>query len=186
MDNFLKKLPNIKMILMSGDKYSKMMDYKISLQRHYDSLSHSQAVRIIGFVTGLFTLLQFCIDLVRFVIFLIPIFILLFFIFRSIFRFAVFSAHSEHIRGIEEKDIKNLEQDEVFKGKNMMVLLDFATSYKISGNLKKNGNENYPRLSLYKFFYYDWFMSGNNSMKGFFICAGLSLISIFILLALLW
>jgi hypothetical protein len=79
-----------------------------------------------------------------------------------------------------------LEKEESLRQKNMMILLDLATSRKISGNLKKNEDENYPRSSIYKFFYYDWFMGGKNKFKGYLLCSGLSFLSIFILLAILW
>jgi hypothetical protein len=95
------------MIPMTNDAITEMMYCRIALQKHYNSLSNSQAVRIIGFVAGLFSILQvvltsgkgqfsslfpglsvvnmsytqfelFILDLIRFILFLVPVFILLF------------------------------------------------------------------------------------------------------------
>lgn len=184
------------MIIMSGDKNKEMMNCRIALQRHYVSLSHSQAIRIIGFVAGLLTLIQIVqisakgqlssLYPIKIILFLIPVLILLFYIFRAFFKFALFSAYSAHVLCIENTEIEYLiEKEEHLKGKNLMILLDSATSRKISGDLKKNDKENYRRSSLYKIFYYDWFMA-KNVFTGILLCCVLSLLSIFILLAILW
>lgn len=185
---------------------------KIALKRDYIAQSNSQAVRLLGLIAGLFTLLQvvqnsknlhvsdiFSINIPnitileslanlfpwKLLVFVFSVGFLLFFIFRAFFRYAVFSAYLSHVRWIEKPELHYLLKiKEDLKGKNLLVLLEFATEKKISGAMK-DFEKNYTRQKLYKWICYDWFISENEKW-GYLLCLGLSLLSTWILLGLIW
>jgi hypothetical protein len=192
-----------------------ILQCKTALLKHYDSLSNSQAVRIIGFIAGLLTLLQtvqtlgrgeiasifpnlavcnisytpfelFLMDCFKLSFFLIVIFGLFFYIFRAFFKFSLFSLYSNQLRWVKKRDIEALEKSEKLKEKDLMILIPWATSKIITGELERNGKKG-PRLTLYKFFKYDWFISGREeTIWGYLLCIVFSLISTLFLLFLLW
>jgi hypothetical protein len=185
--------------------------YRIALKRDYISLSNSQAVRLIGLIAGLFTLLQvfqnsknlplsdiFLVDIPnipvleilanllpwRLLAFVFSVGLILFFSFRAFFRYALFCALSTNIRWIDKPELNYLfMNDKYLKGKNLMVLLEMATTKKISGDLE-NFESSYTRRKLYGIFYYDWFLI--EKKWGYLLCLILSLLSTWILLGLIW
>jgi len=168
-------------------KEAKIMECRIALRKHYDSLSSSHGVRLIGLVAGLWTLLNTVRPLKESQIVLwvtgAIVVVLFLFIYRSFFKFSLFSKYSSQVMWIEERELNFLLKiQDSLKRKNLLVLVDHATGKKIQGEMKKF-ESSYTRQKILGI-PYDWFMS-ENQWKGFFLCLGLALGSTVILINLL-
>lgn len=146
--------------------------YRVTLQKHYDSISNSQAVRLLGLIAALFTFIQitqnaaFVISinmLFESCIYLLVIFILIFFSFRAFFRFALYSNYASQVLWVKEKDLTYfLEDFPHWREHNTMAILDSATFLKIAGLLRCAENKKYETLKIYHLFPYVWF--GNSAV----------------------
>lgn len=143
-----------------------LKEAKFELLKHYDSLSNSQGVRLLTLIAGLWTFLQtvnlLSPEQLSSIFTEIVVFIFFIFIFRSFFRFSLYSMFSAHVKWIENTELKNLLKcKKDLKGKNIMVLIHHATEEKIYGKLRIDEKRKYPTLRLLKTAPYHIFASNN-------------------------
>ena len=173
--------------------------YRIALQKNYNSISNSQAVRLLGLIAVLFTFIQVTptvtqdisvADPLKILGFVLVSSVLIFFSFRAFFRFSLFSMLSAHIMWINDKEIDYMLEDEADqRGQNTMALLHAATTFKICGELRKNEKDKYKARKIYHLFSYKNFIASDNWRKdlwGYGICLALTSVSILILMVMLW
>jgi hypothetical protein len=172
--------------------------YRIALQKNYNSISNSQAVRLLGSIAALFTFIELTsiveselaeLGPLKVLGFVLVASIFIFFSFRAFFRFSLFSMFAAHIKWINNKEIDYLlEDDKNLRGQNTMALLHAATAFKISGKLRRNNEDRYKARKLYHLFPCRFFIvSGNrrHDIGGYLICMVLTSVSMLILIGLL-
>lgn len=187
---------------------------KNALRDDYNTHQNSLGVRIIGLVAALFTLFQTVqnsqklseifpnlaivnIDLKAFGINLITLFklllfatavmIVLFFIFRSFFKFALQSVYITQLYWFEKKDFEKISPEDkqrMLKEKRPLGQLHEAIGMRISGKLN-----NPKRLKLWNTFPYDLFMANASWVSerwGIFWCGVFAFGSTATLFFIIW
>ena len=180
-----------------------------TLLSYYTSLQGSQSTRLIGFVAGLFTLLQlaqvaktsafglifpninfglylppFWMEFLKFLPLYAGTVIILFFMFRAIFRFCLFGHYSSAIISLDKTDFQSVmeEHPEEKKMRRPVFIGNLAASIKL---IKENRR-------AYIFFRSIWFLKFKTSKyeapsyKGALVLTGLSVSIAFLILFILW
>ncbi len=138
VDHFKLTDDKIQALWKDNDGKDPLEDLKKSLFEHYTTLQNSQAIRLIGFVTGLFTLLGLAQaskvsklseifanfptiivfgnspqlwDFLKVIFLFMGVSIIIFLILRAIFRFAVFGTLSSEAAYITTKDARQVVVD---------------------------------------------------------------------------
>lgn len=187
-----------------------LRDVKISLQKSYDSKRNALGAQLLGLIAGLFTLLQtfqnstkqpiseifpdLTVSIIshnQFVslkgaLFTIAVCILLFFITRTIFRFALFSKYSDIVYFVETDYLNHLPDGlEGMKDRDILIQVRGIAGLMIAGKLTNECK----REKFLKIIPHDWFISGvryNDEKWGYILCLGMSVVFTLILLFLLW
>jgi hypothetical protein len=181
-----------------------------ALLTYYTSLQSSQTTRLIGFVAGLFTLLQltqvsksltlhtmfssFPIiinfpvivwEAIRFVTLFGGIFIIIFFILRAIFRFCIFGLLSSAVANLSEEDYDTVLKDigNVAEKKGPIQLMKIVASWKV---VVKDNRKAYGVLPAKLFVQFNHKEYKTPKYWGAFWLALLSFIITILILAILW
>lgn len=186
----------------SPDDVRNFLTAKNYLITYYQNISSSQAVRLIAFSAGLFTLLGaiqvpaekslrvFFKDApsiinfgltpeglasFKFVILFLTISILLFFIFRAIFRYTTYAIIANELIYVKKDDLTETSEKK-------------SLHNKLNDEIVCRVTDKYPK-KLFKCVKIDCFYSYSNNIhmwKGFVLSAIFSIISTFLLLLLIW
>lgn len=188
---------------------------KLEIQKQYSSIRNALGVRLIGLIAGLFTLLQIVqnsqtfklskifpdlailnIDYTMFGInaitsfklglFFAAVWILLFFIIRTFFKFSVCSYYSDHVHWVTKHDLLSLPDEwGLNEIENIHSLVLETTGIKMAGKLKENSKREY----LYHVIPYDIFIADapwGNQKWGYILCAVLSFLATAVLIFIMW
>lgn len=192
-----------------------MREVKIALQKSFDSKRNALGAQLLGLIAGLFTLLQtvqnsgkqplsgifpnlavinipytplelLLIEFLKLGLFTTAVFILLFLITRTIFRFSFYSKYSDIVYWVERNYLKLLpERLEWLKDRDLLIQVREIAGLMIAGKMKRVSK----REKFLKKIPHDWFISGvtwNDEEWGYVFCLGLSMVFTVILVFLLW
>ena len=189
---------------------------KRELREDYNGYRNSLGVRLIGLFAALWTLLQtvqnsmlqklseifpdltiihieytaFEISLItlsKFLLFATSVILLLFFIFRTFFRFSLQSSYITQLYWFEKNDTTQFvkEHQEELGTKHLFIRTHEAVGMRIAGLPK---DKNYERMRLWKI-PYDWFIPGvswASQFWGHILCVSLAFISTAVFIFIIW